>query len=230
MSASTPFDLADEYERQLADGIRLSGEDRHFFIDGRIADLRTRLAGAAPRRILDFGCGLGDASRRLADAFAGADVVGVDTAAKALGTATARHAGPHVRFQQLDAWPATERFDLCYVNGVFHHVVPSHRAAVLARIHAGLLPGAHLAVFENNPWNPGARLVMRRIAFDRDAVPISPRALRALVTSGGFEVLDQRSLFYFPRVLGFLRALEPVLGRLPFGAQHWVLARRAGDH
>ena len=46
-------------------------------------------------------------------------------------------------------------------------------------------PAGYFALFENNPWNPGARLVMRRIPFDRDAIMLSPRhAARMLILSG----------------------------------------------
>jgi hypothetical protein len=82
------------------------------------------------------------------------------------------------------------------------------------------------AVFENNPWNPGTRLVMRRIPFDRDAETLSPPAGRRLLRSAGFEVLRTDFVFFFPRALHILRPLERRLARLPLGAQYLVLARK----
>jgi hypothetical protein len=67
---------------------------------------------------------------------------------------------------------------------------------------------------------------MARVAFDRDAVPISPLEARRMIAAGGFEILRSRSLFYFPRALARLRGIEPLLGLMPFGAQYAVLARR----
>ena len=67
---------------------------------------------------------------------------------------------------------------------------------------------------------------MRRIPFDRDAVPLSPRRARGLLAAAGFDGLRIRSLFYFPHALRLLRPLERSLARLPLGAQYWVLARR----
>lgn len=221
------FECASEYEALLQQGTRLSGEDRHFFIRGRVADLAAHLpAGVGPRRIVDFGCGLGDTSRHLAETFAGADVVGVDTADAAIAWAREHHAGPHVAFGTIDELPAHEPFDLCYVNGVLHHVAPGRRATVLGAIHAALRPGGYFALFENNPWNPGARMVMHRIPFDRDAVPVSPREARALLAGNGFRCVATRSLFWFPRALSVLRPLERPLARVPLGAQYWVLASR----
>ena len=83
-----------------------------------------------------------------------------------------------------------------------------------------------LALWENNAWNPGARIVMRRTAFDRDAIPLSPRVARRLVRAHGLTVERTDFLFYFPRALAFLRWTEPLFRRLPFGAQYCVFCTR----
>jgi hypothetical protein len=82
---------------------------------------------------------------------------------------------------------------------------------------------------ENNPWNPGARLVMARIPFDKDAEPLSPVEARRLLRSGGFARCSSlRTLFYFPRPLAFLRPVEPLLALLPLGAQYYILGIKEG--
>src|SRR5262249_13102846 len=147
---------------------------RAFFIRGRVADLAAQLpADVRPRRVLDFGCGSGDAAAHLGTAFPEADVVGVDDSPEAVAWARAHHGAPRIAFAQLAALPTLAAFDLCYVNGVLHHVPRADRALVARALHDALAPGGWLALFENNPWNPGTRLVMRRIAFDRDAIPLS---------------------------------------------------------
>lgn len=222
---NTPFDLTAEYDEMLNRGIRLSGEDKRFFMTGRIRDLQHRLpATFRPRRILDFGCGLGDTSRLLADTFPEAEVIGVDTSVKALNHAESKYGCSQVSFSSLDAFCETSTIDMCYVNGVFHHVTQEQRLQVVKMIHKALLQGGYFALFENNPWNPGTRLVMRRIPFDRDACPLTPLATRRLLRDGGFSCLTTRFLFYFPRPLAFLRFAEPWLVRLPLGAQYYVLA------
>jgi SAM-dependent methyltransferase len=220
------FDLAAEYDSMLGEGLRLSGEGRLFFVQGRIRDLVQQLGSARPRRILDFGCGIGDTSAALAEALPGAEVLGVDNAERALAHAASHHADPRIRFEPLDAFRADASFDLCYVNGVFHHIRPEARAEALGRIRDALVPGGRLALFENNPWNPGTRLVMSRIPFDRDAVPLSAREARRLLETAGFRCARARFLFYFPRPLAFLRFLEPALVHIPLGAQYCVLAER----
>ena len=89
-----------------------------------------------------------------------------------------------------------------------------------------LRPGGLFAFWENNPWNPGTRMIMRRIPFDRDAVMVAPAAARRLLIDGGLEVVSTEFRFYFPAPLRRLRPLEPHLRRLPLGAQYLVLARK----
>jgi len=221
------FDLAAEYEQLLDQGLSLSGENRRFFLRGRVADLRQQLGSDLdPRRILDFGCGTGDTSRHLAEEFSDAEVLGVDNARNALAWAATHHGGPRVRFEHLDAFDADAAFDLCYVNGVFHHVAPERRAGLVGRLSRALRTGGMLALFENNPWNPGARMVMRRIPFDRDAIPLSPPETRRLVEAAGLRVVRVRSLFYFPSALAFLRPLEPALAFPPLRTQYYVLGAK----
>jgi SAM-dependent methyltransferase len=221
------FECASEYDALLQQGTRLSGEDRHFFIRGRVRDLRAHLPPAfSPVRILDFGCGVGDTSRHLAEMFPGADVVGVDNAGTALAWAREHHTGARVSFKSIERLADQGGFDLCYVSCVLHHVVPERRPAVVREIRAALRPGGLLALFENNPWNPGTRMVMRRIPFDRDAIPLSPPVAERLLAACDLCCLSRRSLFYFPKPLAFARPLEPLLARIPLGAQYWVLAAK----
>jgi hypothetical protein len=109
---------------------------------------------------------------------------------------------------------------------VFHHIPVSERAGAMRYVFDFLRPGGCFGLFENNPWSPGARLVMKRIPFDRDAVMLWPAETRRLMRDAGFEVVRTDFLFIFPRPLAFLRGLEPALCGLPLGAQYMVLGRK----
>ena len=224
------FDLSEEYESMLNEGIRLSGENMLFFLEGRLNLLRKRLGPReSVRRVLDFGCGLGYASQRLKQMLPAAEIVGVDTSRNALEAAGRRNGGPGIRFltvEEVDRDPENSSYDLCHVNGVFHHIRPPERPAALGLIHRCLRPGGMLALFENNPWNFGARMVMARIPFDRDASMLSPLMTAGLLRSAGFRVARTDSLFFFPRILGALRFSEPFLSWTRLGAQYLVLAER----
>jgi len=217
------FDRAAEYEAMLNQGIGLSGESQEFFIAGRIQDMRSQVT-VNPRRILDFGCGTGKACEHLANVFPHAEVVGADLSEDALAFARQRFGSGRVAFFTIPELPRLEQFDLCHINGVFHHIAPNHRQETLVMIRKLLKPDARLALFENNPWNPGTRMVMSRIPFDRDAIPLSYLETRRNVEAAGFRVLATRFLFYFPRALAPLRFLEPLFVKVPLGAQYCVLA------
>ena len=226
ISREVLFDLSVEYEQMLNQGIRLSGEGQEFFIRGRVESLKSRLPGGLKvRRILDFGCGIGTSARHLGEQFEKAEVVGVDTSENALSYATDKWGSDRLRFLGMDALDSEKDFDLCYVNGVFHHIEPVDRAEAVRKIYGALRSGGRFALFENNPWNPGARMVMQRIPFDRDAKMLSvPNAVRLLRVGGFGGTVSRWSLFYFPRLLAPLRFLEGALSHLPLGAQYCVLA------
>lgn len=225
------FDRGAEYDAMLDQGLRLTGEDKSYFIRGRLALLRSLLSpDASPRRVLDFGCGTGDTTAALAAEFTDARVTGVDTAERALEHAARTHAGPRVDFRTVPELAADPVFDLCYVNGVFHHIPPELRPGALGRIRSALAPDGRFVMFENNPWNPGTRMVMRRIPFDRDAETISPPAAVALLRANGFApVGPARHVFFFPAPLRYLRPLEPYLRWLPLGGQYAVIASTRPD-
>lgn len=221
---------ADAYEAELERGLSVTGEDRSYFALGRVRWLRARLEALGARRdaVLDFGCGNGGSTPLLTSlAPAVKQVCGVDVSERSLEIARTRHGGPCIEYALLEDCAATPRFDVAYTNGVFHHIPPPERGASLAYIRERLLPGGYFGLFENNPWNPGTRWVMRRIAFDRDAIPLPPPEAARLVAAAGFEVVRTDFLFWFPRALSALRWIEPWLAGLPLGGQYMVLARKA---
>lgn len=222
------FDRAAEYEAILNQGIGLSGESQDFFIAGRIRDLQSQVP-PNPRRILDFGCGIGKSCAYLAETFPAARIVGADLSEDALQYASANFGSHRVAFINIADLSQMDPFDLCYINGVFHHIPPDDRQHTLLMIRNVLAHGGHLALFENNPWNPGTRMVMRRIPFDRDAIPLSYLETRRRMETAGFSVRGTRFLFYLPRSLASLRFVEPWFVKLPLGAQYYVLARVPGQ-
>jgi SAM-dependent methyltransferase len=222
------FDCAKDYDKMLLMGINLSGENKHFFIQGRLQDLYRQLpVNFYPSRILDFGCGIGDTTKFLAQLFPNADIIGFDTSDEAIAHAKQTCGSARISFYNLSDFTRIEAIDLCYTNGVFHHIIPEERVCLISRIHQMLKPGGYFALFENNPWNPGTRLVMKRIPFDREARLLSIWKAKRLIQEGGFSILNPpRSLFYFPRSLAWLRWTESFLARFPLGGQYYILAKK----
>jgi len=218
-------DFAAEYDEALHHGVSISGENKDYFARGRVEWVRRCLPDVRPERILDYGCGTGGSARLLRDVFGARSVLGIDTSAAAIAAAQ-RDAGGGIGFSRIDDFQPGADVDLAYCNGVFHHVSPPDRPAAVRCVYDALRPGGWFAMWENNPWNPGTRIVMSRIAFDRDAVMLSALEARRMLRDGGFEVVHLRFLFIFPRMLGALRPLEAHLSRLPLGAQYQALCRK----
>ncbi len=218
---------AADYDAALAQGVSVSGEDKNYFAQGRIAWLADclRQLQTRPRSVMDFGCGTGSATNFLLEAFGAERMCGVDVSAKSLAVAKKMYGG-RAQFLLFNEYEPSGEVDLAFCNGVFHHVAVAERAAAVSYIYRSLRRGGLLALWENNPWNPGTRYVMSRIPFDRDAVTLTAGETRRLLGGGGFEVVRTDYLFIFPRVLRWLRRIEPIVSKLPIGAQYLVLCRK----
>jgi len=226
-SQETFDSYAVEYDAALGKGISVSGEDKNFFANARVEFLANRLKNydCAPSRIVDFGCGTGSAIPFLTKFFPDAFVLGVEISSKSIEVAKNIHKSSCVEFIQADSPWADGSFDLVFCNGVFHHIPPESRRHALIKIKSALNSKGLFAFWENNPWNPGTRIVMSRIPFDRDAETISPPAAKRLLLGAGFSILESRSYFYFPRILSLFRPLESKLSKLLLGAQYLMICR-----
>jgi len=227
-SADSEFDAyAENYDEALAVGLSLTGESKDYFASRRVAWLAKRLASARwpIRTVLDFGCGTGSAIPFLFDGLNAKVVHGVDVSAASLETARATHARSGATFALIEE-SVEPVFDLAFCNGVFHHIPVPDRYKAAAFVHDALVPGGIFALWENNPWNPGTRYIMRRIPFDREAVTLTPPETRRLLRNAGFDIVRTDFLFVFPHALRALRPIERFVTALPLGGQYLVLARK----
>jgi SAM-dependent methyltransferase len=233
MGSSASFsEVGDRYAEQLARGLRLSGEPAEYYERKRIERVRdiARDQGVSVRRVLDFGCGRGTSFALLQHAFPDARLTGFEPSEGlgevARGAAEAAGAQLVIGEELGDMDPV----DVVYCNGVFHHITPPDRPQALESMSRVLRPDGIACVWENSPFNPGTRLVMSRIPFDRGASLLTPREMRALQRSSGLAPVGTEFHFIFPRVLSFARGLEHPLRSLPFGGQYVVVGRREARH
>jgi SAM-dependent methyltransferase len=219
---------ARDYDQVLNSALAASGEQKEYFASERIAWLRKQMhrLGFAPLSVIDYGCGTGSSTPYFVYLPSIVSVIGVDTSAESIRQARQKHPFAHARFLTCADYCPSGEFDLAFCNGVFHHIAPDQRFAAVRYIYHALRPGGLFAFWENNPWNPGARYIMARCEFDRDAIQLSPLAARSLLRCGGFRVLRITSRFYFPRALKWLRRLEPALAPIPLGGQYLILCQK----
>jgi len=219
--------FARSYEQDLEKSLAVTGESREFYAHRRIdwtAQCVARL-GDSVKRILDYGCGDGANAPMLAERFDADCVLGVDVSAESLAVARQANSAPVFQFLSTGEWTPDGTIDLVFTNGVFHHIPPAERPACLEAIRRALRPGGLFAFWENNPWNPGTQYVMSRCAFDENAIKISLREGKKMLSNSGFDILRTDSLFYFPRKLSLLRPTEAWIRWLPLGGQYLLLCR-----
>src|SRR5205085_4296100 len=220
-------EYATEYDLALHQGLSVTGEDKLYFARGRIDWLARclRQMGEQPETAMDFGCGTGSSVRYLIELIGSQSVLGLDVSDKSLEVARRESDPQRSRFELLQKYEPKAEIDLAFCNGVFHHVPVAKRPATIGYIYNSLRAGGIFALWENNPWNPGTRYVMKRIPFDRNAVTLSPSGASRLLRTAGFEVLSCEFLFFFPHALRWLRRFEPSLSSLPLGGQYQLLAQ-----
>ena len=216
------------YEAELGVGLAVTGEDRQYFARERIAWLAKCVASLGMRlgAVLDLGCGDGTTTPVLLQVLGAGSVLGVDVSPESVDEANRRFSSAVVRFCPLSEYVPAGECDLVYSSGTLHHILPRDRRGFAELAYRALRPGGLFAVWENNPYNPGTRYIMRRVAFDSDAIPIAAFRTRALARQAGFRILRTDYLFVFPHALRGLRALEPLVSRLPLGGQYQVLCRK----
>lgn len=221
----------DRYAEQYTDlhraSIRVSGEDPAFFAAYKAGYMAARLGDEArtkPLSILDFGCGVGNAIAHLHRAFPAASLYGADLSGESIRLAIESHAREatfntieNARLPHED-----ESFDVVMAACVFHHIPPAERVHWASEIRRVLKPGGHVFVFEHNMLNPLTLKTVRDCPFDEDAILLPRSELLGLVQHAEFNNVRCRYIVFFPRLLAFLRPLEPTMGWLPFGAQYVV--------
>ena len=226
---TTPqFDnYSQDYDVQLNRGLAVTGESKEYYALGRMQRVAKVLScmNTEITSVLDYGCGIGNATPLFFEILKARHVIGVDVSSESLKIAREQFGNYSVHFELIEKFTPERNLDLVFCNGVFHHIPVAERSAAVDYIRRSLKPGGLFAFWENNPWNPGTRYVMSKVPFDRDAIMLSPFSARKMLSREGFQILRTEYCFFFPRLLKPLRPLEPLLTQLPFGGQYLLLAQ-----
>ena len=219
--------FAANYDESLNKGLSLSGENKDFFAGERAIWTRKRISRfeTSVKSVLDFGCGIGSSIPFLSKTFPGTQLVGVDPSAASIKSARSLHKGTNVDFFTLEEMPVVLKFDLVFCNGVFHHIPRNKRTMALEWILSRITPEGLFAIWENNPLNPGTRMVMNRIPFDKEAETLTPSACIDMLRKSSFRPIDRSSRFFFPRSLSLFRPFERFLAPSMLGAQYLIISR-----
>ncbi|HEY4000284.1 MAG TPA: methyltransferase domain-containing protein [Candidatus Xenobia bacterium] len=230
--AEPEFDQhAGHYQEVLDQSLAAFGETTEFYARLKAQQLLAYTASTlgTPRALscLDVGCGTGVTMACLDESFS--SLSGCDISTGMVAEAAKRLPAVHLEVCQPGvALPFADRsFDVAYTACTLHHVPVADRPAFVAEMVRVVRPGGLVFTFEHNPYNPVTRAVVKGCEFDNDAILLTPREARQLFSRAGLDRLRLRYYIWFPRSLGFLRGLEPALGRVPLGGQYVLAGRRA---
>jgi len=217
----------------------------------RFADERTRpaldLIGridlAAPRRIVDLGCGPGNSTGLLRQRWPEAAITGLDSSADMLEAARREHPGIAFVAGDIAAWVPAEPCDLVFANASLQWV--GDHARLLPRLLAAVAPAGALAVQMPRNHDFATHELMRRVAAEgawrdrlagaRDPSPVKPPEFyydrlaplsRRIVLweTNYIQVMDG-----VPEIIEWLHGtgLRPFLARLDEAEQRQFLERYA---
>ena len=156
-------------------------------------DLAGRLALAAPKKILDIGCGPGNSSQVLARAFPQAHVLGIDSSADMIESAKGNY--PGIDFMLCDAGAELSRldrdFDIVFSNACIQWI-PSHRE-LLRNMLARVSPGGVIAIQTPMTHKAPIHQIIRELSAEERWKPdlAGVRAFHNLTQEEYFDLLSE---------------------------------------
>lgn len=218
-------DYTDNYNSLLRESTGFFTENEAYFAKYKVEILRS-VVPFAPKRLLEYGCGIGRNIPYLRAAFPDATIIGSDISAASLDIA--RKENPDVEFFiEPTELVSGDLYEVIFIAGVFHHIPVNERAVVMKTLCQRLVPGGMIIIFEHNPFNPVTRKIVNECPYDRDAVLLKPSELKKLLSDAGLTVQRSAYCLFVPPSWKALLPLEEKLGWLPLGGQYWVKAIRS---
>ena len=127
-------------------------------------DLLAQISDIKPKTVFDLGCGPGNSTELLVDAFPEARIVGVDDSPNMLAVAGKRVPRAQFLLEDIDAWTPDEPIDLIFANAVLHFAKNHYK--LIQRLAGCLNEGGWLAVQMPNNMQEVSHALMRMISAD----------------------------------------------------------------
>lgn len=184
--------------------------------EGFKARLLDQAGIASGLRVLDLGCGTGTLARMAAER--GAEVVGIDADATALGQARAKVGSLSVRFVEgltTSVELPPNSFDRVLSSLFFHHLPADAKRATMARAHGWLRPGGSIHIAD---WGRASNALMRGLYYGIQALD-------------GFATTEDNVRGLIPAMLqdaGFADVAETRTESTVFGTLSFYRAARRG--
>lgn len=215
-------EYAEKYDILLQNRLHFFDE-ADYFAEYKVRIVRNYIK-KNPKKILEYGCGIGRNLRPLSSFFPGAEIYGCDISEKSLQKALRDNPTAHFLVLGNDVPSFHEEFDLIFVANVFHHIPPEAWKDTMFLLSEWIERDGEIFIFEHNPYNPVTRYLVNTCPFDEDAILLKPGAMETLLLKSGFRIVSMKYILFFPSSLKKLRFLEKHLIHLPLGGQYVVQA------
>jgi SAM-dependent methyltransferase len=208
----------------------LTGFDLDYFNRYKIKDLERECVQHniyKPKKIMDFGCGVGNSLPLINELFPMASIFGFDVSSKSIKLAKEKiKSGKNIYASHIEKtiFSSKPTYDIIFSSCVFHHIDSSEHTHWLKQLYSNLKPGGILLIYEHNPINPLTQFIFRTDEADKEGSMISSRRLKMILMEAGFINIFTRYRVYFPSFLTSLIRFEDYLKVLPLGAQYYCFA------
>lgn len=219
-------DFGSKYKELLNREIGFLGDDMDYFAEYKARCVSKYLGDGFRGKIIDYGCGIGLIAKYLYKHLdkEKIEIMGYDISKELLKEADKNARG--VKFFNDIRDISKGDFDVIIMANVMHHIKKEERRSFLKNVSGILKKGGYIFVFEHNPINPVTQSIVRRSVFDKDANLLPMSEVKQIFDGIGVKGIYKRYIVFFPRVLSFLRFLEPVLGFIPAGAQYFYVGKK----
>lgn len=216
--------IAEDYQKQHQNSIRLSGENVDYFAKYKIDTVFDVLG---PQRtnietIVDFGAGVGNSLPYFCDKFIKSNIIALDVSSECLKKCNKlNYENVETKLYDGKVIPLNANsVDLVFTACVFHHIDEGQHVALLKEIKRILKPGGCFFLFEHNPWNPLTLHAVKNCPFDENAVLINSVEMVRRLEEASFKTIEKRYHLFVPGYLSALRPIEKNLMWCPLGAQY----------
>lgn len=217
-------DYSTSYNYELGNNLNripLQG-DISFFAMHKIEILAGNFSKDESYNILDFGCGIGRNIQYLFDYFPKSNVYGTDISLECLNYA--RKMYPSAYFFIADNIPDV-KFDIILVADVLHHVNDSEINGLIDKISSLRSANSSIVVFEQNPYNPITRYLVKTCPFDKNARLLTLTKTQKIFFSHGLKMINSGYCFFFPSSCKKLYSIENKISRIPMGGKYYAIFR-----
>jgi len=222
--------FAEEYYKLHKANTRLTGEEPEYFAEYKINDLARHVKSSRlnPRRLLDFGCGVGNSVPYIKKFFPESNLICLDVSQKSLDICEERFPGEaDCRvFDGANIPIEEDSIDVVFSACVFHHIPLEFHVPLLTEIYRILAPGGMVFIYEHNPYNPLTVRAVNTCPFDENAHLITAKELKNKFIAAGFEDPKIEYRVFFPKFLAFMRKTEKYLMSVPLGAQYSIKGKK----